>query len=140
MAEGVFQHLVDQARLSDQIKVHSAGTSAVNEGRPAHRGTREVLRRHDIAYEGYACQVRLPDLHEADYIIAMDVENVHYLQQLLPRGVWDGKLHLLLDFAPPGLPREVPDPIYDGRFEDVYRLVEAGCQGLLEHIRARHSL
>jgi protein-tyrosine phosphatase len=57
-----------------------------------------------------------------------------------PRGWLDGKLYLLLDFAPPGLPREVPDPIYDGRFEDVYGMIEAGCQGLLEHIRDKHGL
>jgi len=140
MAEAVFHHLVDQAGLSDQIEADSVGTSPVNEGRPAHRGTREALRRHDIAYEGRARQVSLADLDEADYVVAMDMANVTYLREVGPRGWLDGKLYLLLDFAPPGLPREVPDPIYDGRFEDVYGMIEAGCQGLLEHIRAKHGL
>jgi len=36
--------------------------------------------------------------------------------------------------------RNVPDPYYDGRFAEVYRLVEQGCQGLLEHIIAEHGL
>jgi len=34
----------------------------------------------------------------------------------------------------------VPDPIYDGKFEQVYELVEAGCRGLLDHIRTKHDL
>jgi protein-tyrosine phosphatase len=140
MAEALFQHLLDQAGLSDQIEVDSAGTSNWNVGKPAHRGTREVLLLHGIACESLARQVSLVDLHRADYVVAMDPDNVDELRQLAPRGMLDGKLHLLLDFAPPGLPHAVPDPIYDGRFELVYNLIEAGCQGLLEHIRAEHSL
>ena len=126
MAEAVFQHLVDQAELTDQIEADSAGTTSWNVGRPAHRGTRDVLRRRGIAYEGRARQVTLADLYEADYVIAMDTENIHALRQRAPREVLDGKLHLLLDFAYPGYAREGPDPIYDGRFEQVYELVEAG--------------
>jgi protein-tyrosine phosphatase len=140
MAEGVFQHLVDQAGLSDQIAVDSAGTSDWNLGSRAHRGTRQELKRHNIAYQGRARQVSLADLLEADYVLAMDMDNAYDLERLAPRGALGGKLRLLLDFAPRGFPREVPDPIYDGRFEEVHRLVEAGCRGLLDHIRAEHEL
>jgi protein-tyrosine phosphatase len=140
MAEAVFQNLVEEAGLSDQIQVDSAGTDAVNSGRPAHRGTQDVLLRHGIAYEGNARRVTLADLHESDYVIAMDADNVFNLQAMLPQNALDGKMHLLLDFAPLVPPHEVPDPIYDGRFEYVYELVEAGCHGLLDHIRATHGL
>ena len=140
MAEGVFHHLIDQAGLADQIEVDSAGTSRWNVGKPAHRGTRHTLRRHGIAYKGHARQVTLSDLIEADYVIAMDANNVYDLRQMAPRGELEHKLNLLLDFAPPGYPTEVPDPIYDGKFEQVYELVEAGCRGLLDHIRTKHDL
>ena len=140
MAEAVFQHLVDEAGLSDQIEVDSAGTNAVNRGGPAHPGTREVLHRRGISYEGRARQLMLPDVDEADYVIAMDSENLTTLGRATSRTVLDGKLHLLLDFAPDISAREVPDPIYDGRFEHVYSLVEAGCRGLLDHIRVEHNL
>jgi protein-tyrosine phosphatase len=140
MAEGFFQHLVDEAGLSDQIEVDSAGTIHWNEGRLAHRGTRDVLRRRGIAYDGRARQVEMADLLDADYLIAMDTENVSYLRQMASRETLNGKLYLLLDFAPPGFPQVVPDPIYDGKFERVYSLVEAGCRGLLDHIRAKHGL
>jgi protein-tyrosine phosphatase len=140
MAEGVFQHLVDQAGLSDQIEVDSAGTRDWNVGGQAHRGTRATLQRHSIAYAGRARQVTLADLHAADYVLAMDFGNVYDLRDMASQGTLEGKLRMLLDFAPPGFPREVPDPIYDGRFDHVYDLVEAGCRGLLDHIRAEHSL
>ncbi|MEJ2705362.1 MAG: low molecular weight phosphotyrosine protein phosphatase, partial [Sedimentisphaerales bacterium] len=140
MAEAVFQHLVDQAGLSDQIEVDSAGTNAVNRGGPAHPGTRDVLHRRGIAYEGRARQVSLADVDEADYLIAMDYENLDTLKRATwPRDL-NGKLHLLLDFAPEISTHEVPDPICDGKFENVYSLVEAGCRGLLDHIRAEHNL
>jgi protein-tyrosine phosphatase len=140
MAEAVFQHLVDQAGLSDQIEVDSAGTNAVNRGGPAHPGTREVLQRQGIVYEGRARQLMLADVDEADYVIAMDYENLNTIARATSRPNLDGRLHLLLDFAPDISNREVPDPIYDGKFDRVYDLVEAGCRGLLDHIRAEHDL
>jgi protein-tyrosine phosphatase len=38
------------------------------------------------------------------------------------------------------IPSDVPDPYFDGRFEAVYRLVEAGCRGLLARVRADQRL
>jgi protein-tyrosine phosphatase len=52
----------------------------------------------------------------------------------------NGKLHRLMDFAPAGYPKEVPDPYYNGQFDLVYELVEAGGRGLLEYIRKEHGL
>jgi protein-tyrosine phosphatase len=140
MAEAIFEHLLKEADLSDQIQIDSAGTSAVNTGQPAHRGTQDILLRHGIVYEGSSRKVTLTDLHQADYVVAMDADNVFNLQAMLPNSALDGKIHLLLDFAPLVPSREVPDPIYDGRFEYVYDLIEAGCRGLLDHIRAEHEL
>jgi protein-tyrosine phosphatase len=140
MAEAVFRHMRDQAGLSDQIEVASAGTMELNEGKPAHRGTQAELLRHGIVYEGRARRVRPADLYEADYVVAMDAENVRDLRSMVPRDMLNGKLRLLLDFSPPGYPSMVPDPIYDGKFDLVYDLVEAGCRGLLDFIRQEHGL
>jgi len=140
MAEGIFQHLTDRAGLSEHIQVDSTGTSGWNAGKQAHRGTRKALSIRGINYEGHARQVTLADLYQAHYVVAMDAENVNCLRQMSPRELLDGKIHLLLDFAPPGYPAEVPDPIYDGKFDQVYELIEPGCRGLLDHIRAEHDL
>jgi protein-tyrosine phosphatase len=140
MAEGIFQHLVNQAGLSDQIEIDSTGTHTWRVGGRAHRGTRNVLRRHNITYNGRARQVTPADLCEADYVVVMDADNVYDLRRLDRRVDLEGKLHMLLDFAPPGSPREVPDPYFDGAFEYVYDLIEVGCRGLLDHIRTEHGL
>lgn len=140
MAEGIFQDMIDRAGLSEHIQVDSAGTSGWNAGKQAHRGTRQALSSHGITYDGCARQVTLADLHQAHYVVAMDTENVNSLRHMSPRELLGGKTYLLLDFAPPGYPAQVPDPIYDGKFDEVYELIEAGCRGLLDHIRAEHDL
>lgn len=139
MAEAVFRHLVEREGLTDRIAVDSAGTGSWHVGEPPHPGTREVLRRHGIACDGRARQVTPEDLRTFDYVVAMDEENAATLRSMDRHGVLDGKLSLLLDFAPPGAPRSVPDPYYRGGFDRVFALVQAGCQGLLAHVRARHG-
>ena len=140
MAKAIFQGLVDRAGLSDRIQVDAAGTSDWNVGRRAHSGTRQVLSQRGISYEGRARQVTLADLDVASYVIIMDTHNAEDLYAMVSGRALDGKLRLLLEFAPPGFPREVPDPINDGSFEHAYDLIEAGCHGLLDFIRAEHKL
>jgi len=47
------------------------------------------------------------------------------------------RLRLFLDFAPQLGIRDVPDPYYGGQdgFERVLDMIEAGCLGILRHIR-----
>ena len=99
-----------------------------------------MLRRNGISYNGRARQVQPADLQRYDYLIAMDAENVADLRRTDRGGALDGKLHQLLAFAPAGYPRDVPDPYYNGKFEAVYELVDAGAAGLLDYIRGEHGL
>lgn len=141
MAEAVFRHLVEQAGLSDQILVDSAGTSDYHLGERAHSGTRAVLRANGIEYDGRARQVSPDDFEQFDYILAMDNDNLAALRRMAPpetRAV----IRRFLDFADGVGTREVPDPYYDGQaeFEYVYQLVRRGAEGLLAHIRAEKGL
>jgi protein-tyrosine phosphatase len=139
MAEGVFRHLVEQAGLSDQILVDSAGTSDYHVGERAHSGTRAVLRANGIEYDGRARQIAPADFEQFDYILAMDDDNLADLRRMAPPGT-PAVIRRFLDFAD-GVPvREVPDPYYNGQFDDVYRLVRRGAEGLLAHIRAEKGL
>lgn len=140
MAEAVFRSYVDQAGLAGEIQVDSAGTADWNVGDPADSRTLAVLRKNAIPYDGRGRQVSAADLERFDYVIAMDSQNYADLRRLDRRGLLDGKLYRLMDFAPPGSPRDVPDPYYDGRFEYVYTLIHAGARGLLQHIGDKHGL
>jgi len=138
MAEAVFQHLVDESGLSNEIMVDSAGTGSWHVGERAHPGTRNILARHGIHYKGNARQVRQQDLaDEKTYVIAMDQNNMYDLRARFGE---HPRLYRLLDFASQADIKDVPDPYYSGNFEYVYQLVEDGCRGLLETIRANEQL
>ncbi|WP_129626829.1 low molecular weight protein-tyrosine-phosphatase [Candidatus Oscillochloris fontis] len=138
MAEAVFRHLVQEAGLTEQIVIDSAGTGGWHAGEPPHQGTLAVLQRHGISADGQvARQITKADFGNFTYIVAMDADNLRDLRMHDPRGC---RTRLLLDYAPTTRTREVPDPYYNGRFDEVYALVTAGCQGLLAEIRREHGL
>ncbi len=138
MAEGVFTRLVADAGLDAHFEIDSAGTGGWHVGEAAHPGTRAVLVDHGIDYRGRARQVVAADMADPrTYVLAMDGSN---LDTLRSRFGHHARLYRLLDFAPELGRRDVPDPYYDNNFAEVYRLVEAGCQGLLATIRQNENL
>ena len=140
MAEAVFKHLVEEEGLSDQFHVDSVGTASYHVGEPAHRGTRRVLAAHGISSSSRSRQISRHDLETADYLIAMDLDNLSDIKYMARNLPLDGRVHLLLDFAPNVRTKSVPDPYYNGNFEETYRLVEVGCRGLVEHIRESEGI
>jgi protein-tyrosine phosphatase len=73
----------------------------------------------------------------------MDGENEERVRELARRGEQRGFVVRLLDFAgttQANKVRDVPDPYYSDRFEEVYDLVDAGCDGLLNFLRQQHQL
>ncbi|WP_367305601.1 low molecular weight protein-tyrosine-phosphatase [Alicyclobacillus acidocaldarius] len=134
MAEAVFRDMVRKAGLEGEIEVDSAGIGDWHAGDPPHHGTRRVLDRYGIDYAGIVSrQIRPEDLERFDYIVAMDESNMHALERLGAKR--SDRVFRLLDLVPDE-PDEVPDPYYDGRFEEVYRLVRLGCEALLRRIQA----
>ena len=138
MAEAVFRHLVAQAGLSDHIQADSAGTGAWHVGEQPHHGTRRVLRERGISYTHSARVATPDDFSRFDYIIALDSQNLAELTAMA-RGA-HARIGLLMSFAPGASARDVPDPYYNGRFDEVYDLVERGCRGLLERIVVEQAI
>ncbi len=139
MAEGIFQEMVTEAGLGDEITVDSAGTSSYHVGEAAHPGTRQILKKNGVDYVGQARQIRSNELSGIDYIIAMDRDNLRDLQYIAHDSEVVKRMSLLLSYAESDVV-DVPDPYYTGNFERVYGLVSDGCTGLLRHIRERHQL
>lgn len=142
MAEAVFRHLVKERGMEEHFIIDSAGLGGWHVGEPPHEGTRRKLQEHNIDASGLvARQIRREDLDHFDYIIVMDEENlrgVHHLARKV--GNHRANIHKLMDFAPEAGKTEVPDPYYNGRFAEVFELVQAGCRGLLETLIERHHL
>lgn len=137
MADGVLRHLIHEAGLDSKIVVDSCGTGAWHIGEAPHNGTQKVLTKNGITYRHKARQLCAADFEEADYLIAMDSDNLRDIQRT---GHTDAEVALLLDFAKGIEEADVPDPYYTGRFDEVYDLIKAGCEGLLEHILQKEGL
>lgn len=154
-AEGVMQHLIDEAHLGDQIELDSAGTGGWHIGERADARSRATAKRRGLELTSISRKVESSDFDEFDYLIAMDQQNFRDLKQM--RGAWKpsserprifesdcrAKLALLRTFdATAPNDAEVPDPYYgdgDG-FETVLDICERACQGLLEYLGQRsHS-
>jgi protein-tyrosine phosphatase len=124
MAEAILRSLAEQAGLSGRIYVDSAGTGAWHLGDPPHEGTLKVLAERSIKTQHLARVVTQTDFTRFDYIVAMDRLNLRDLRRM--GGGMAAKLLLLMELAPQAGTAEVPDPYYDGRFEETYTLVEQG--------------
>jgi protein-tyrosine phosphatase len=140
MAEAIFRDLVKKEGLKDQIKIDSAGTGDWHVGHPPHEGTREILKKYQVADEGiFARQIAADDLNQFDYIIAMDSQNIDNIKKVgkIEERV---KINKLLDYVENLKGNDVPDPYYTGNFDEVYELVQVGCTRLLEEIKRELSL
>jgi protein-tyrosine phosphatase len=136
-AEAVLRHKLVQRGLADLVRVDSAGTHAWHTGEaPDHRSRTHAARR---GYDLTGLRARLvhaTDFDRFDLLLAMDEGNLAHLVAACPPA-HRPKLRLLMDFAPKGSTREVPDPYGSGPegFEQVLDLVESACEGLLPHLR-----
>ncbi|MCP4421695.1 MAG: low molecular weight phosphotyrosine protein phosphatase [Chloroflexi bacterium] len=138
MAEAVFQQLVDEAGLTDQFRIDSAGTGNYHVGDTAHPGTRGILAEHGIAYNGRSRQVNAQEMNNPHaYIITMDQSNSNILRRQFGT---HPKQHRLLDFSNQKEETDVPDPYYTSNFPYVYQLVSDGCRGLLATIQEQEGL
>ncbi len=136
MAEAVFRDMVAKKGLADQFFIVSSGTGRWHVGEPPHIGTRLILSENNIDVGNKrAQQLVSEDFSKFDYIVAMDQENIENIQYSFKK-----KVKLLLDFAPNGYPHNVPDPYYEHNFDEVFRLVNAGCEGLLTCIIENEGL
>lgn len=141
MAENVLRHKIQQAGLSQQIQVDSAGTAGYHIGELAHPRTRETLQKHAIPYSGTARQFSKRDLEQFDYVLAMDEDNLNDIQRYPQTAGTEIALFLsyanqadLLDES------EVPDPYYTGVYDYVYELVDKGSEAFLAYLRQKHQL
>lgn len=141
MAEAVFQDMVNQAGLSHAISADSAGTGSWHVGEPAHRGTLNMLRRNNIAYNGRARRVQRRDLTDFDYVLAMDRSHLSELKEVAEDD--DTRVSLFLSYANKAgtvVEDEVPDPYYDGTFDRTYNLVIRGSRAFLDYLLKKHNL
>lgn len=138
-AEGVLRAKLVAAGLADRVRVDSAGTHAYHVGEPPDERAQEHAagRGYDLS-RLRAREVVAADYERFDLLLAMDWDNLSLLQDDCPPGA-ERRLRRLMEFAPGAGSEVVPDPYYGGAagFERVLDLVEAACDGLVEHLSSQ---
>ncbi len=135
-AHCVFQHLVDQANLSDQFEIESAGTIGFHVGQAPDRRMQQAMRARNIPIIGRSRQLDSFDLEYYDLILAMDSDNLEGARSLDRRKQHHDKIKLFCDYCTEHDEIEVPDPYYGGDrgFEHVMDIIEDGCRNLLKQL------
>jgi protein-tyrosine phosphatase len=140
-AEVVMRAKLAAAGLGERVIVDSAGTGSWHAGRGADVRATAVLRANGYDGDGHIARQFDPAwFAERDLIVAMDGKNLQALRWLAPtERVGDIVRLRSFDPASRGGDLDVPDPYYgaDAEFAAVLAMIEAGCDGLLAHVRSR---
>ena len=130
IAEGLLQKRAEAAGLAWEID--SAGTGSWHVGESPDKRSIQICQEFglDISHQR-ARQVNRHDFQYFDVLIAMDDSNYSNLHKLAPEGS-DDKIVRMMDFVPDGQDGEVPDPYYDGRFLEVYQLLDRATESFIE--------
>ena len=140
-ADGVFQSMVDEQGLSDQIIVDSAGTHSYHIGSPPDLRSQHMAQSRGVDLTGLrARQFESDDFLDFDFLLAMDHANLSNMSSLRPDKA-RAQLELMLHYSEKFKQKEVPDPYFgnDG-FELVFDMISDASEGLLRHIKKQFSL
>lgn len=131
------QKLVDQAGLTQQVFIDSAGTEGWHTGKPADHRMRDFASRRGYDLTSRARQVKTEDRDSFDLILVMDRQNMSDLARFHPGREHRAKVRLFCEYCTDHQATEVPDPYYGGAegFNEVLDLLEDGCKNLLHHIQ-----
>ncbi len=146
LAHGIFAHMVHARGLATDFDIDSAGTWAA-QGNPPHKGSVAVAAARGVGLEvaGRSRGLEPQDLQRFAHIVVMDRANmadVERLRRLSAFGAVQGdhaRVRRLREIGTTGLvgrDLDVPDPVRRGQdaFAEMYQLVEAGCQRLLDEL------
>lgn len=140
MGQIVLENMVQELGLENIFEIDSAGTEGFNESCHAgiHFGTKEVLRKNGIPFkEHYSRKIKKQDYDYYDYILAMDLENIDDIKNIIGEDK-NNKIKRLLDYT--STPRNIKDPWYTGNFDETYDDITKGCSAFLEFLKKKHDI
>ncbi|MFO1242586.1 MAG: low molecular weight protein-tyrosine-phosphatase [Rickettsiales bacterium] len=134
--EGTMRHLVRQHGLEEEFELDSAGTHDYHVGdAPDHRSIKTAAKYGVDISDLVARRVHPDDFETYDLLLAADRGHYTLLKELAPKKS-AAKIQLFLPYSRVSHREEVPDPYYGPAqgFDDVFRLIEEGCNGLLQRL------
>ena len=126
--------------IEHKLVLDSAGTGAWHVGELPDERSRDAATRRGYVLDHRARQFKPADFDRFDLVLAMDLDNLAWLQRLAGGRLTVPPIRLLRSFEPHApSDAEVPDP-YSGAgddFEHVLDICERACRGLLGYVRER---
>lgn len=142
-AQGIFQHKVNEAGLSDMFIIDSCGTAPFNVGKSPDQ--RAIIATQHFGYSienQIARQITKDDFELFDYIIPMDRKNMMNISAWVPAN-FAGEIDLMMNYHPNNLGEtQIPDPYHEGpdKFLPIIKVIEDASLGLLAYIREKHHI
>lgn len=134
MAEAVLRDKIKKLGQSQQFIIASAATSSFEVGSTPHNGTKKILEKYAISYEGIqATQMSREDFTIYDFIIGMDQQNVSDLKKIALKQE-KKKIHLFMEVVTKLSAESVPDPYYTGDFQTTYDMINQGTDAWLSYV------
>ena len=120
------------------MALDSAGTAGYHIGKGPDPRMTATLEEREIRVTGQARQFTKKDFADFDLIIPMDEDNRRDILRLARNEEDRAKVTPFMSFCENFSNPEVPDPYYGGQegFELVADIMEDGCLGILESLRA----
>lgn len=135
-AEGIMNHLIEEAGLRPEITCDSAGTSGFHIGEPADRRMSAAALQQGIKLTSRSRKFEVSDFERFDLILAMDQENYDTILALDRKGEYGHKIKKMCEFCSEYADQDVPDPYYGGPsgFTYVIDLLSDACAGLRRYL------
>ena len=132
MAEFVMKNMVKEKGIADRFEIASAATSTEALGESVYPPARRKLDEHGISCSGKTSRrMTKNDYSYYDFIIAMDRNNLRNMVRFVGNDPLN-KVSLLMDYS--DTPKDVADPWYTGDFNQTWKDINAGCEGLLKRL------
>ena len=108
----------------------SRATSCEEIGNDIYPDSKKVLKKHNITIEKHSAkQITYEEYNKYNLIIVMEEKNK---VDLIKKFGDNNKIHLLLEFT--NNKKNIEDPWYTGRFEEVYEQINEGCIKLFNYL------
>jgi protein-tyrosine phosphatase len=132
LAEGIVKEKVASANLD--WEVDSAGTSAWHAGELPDERSIAIASKFGIDItDQRSRKLTKQDIQYFDLILAMDTSNYNNILKLCDSEAEQNKVKLFLDYSFPNEHRAVPDPYFEGGFENVYHMLDHAGEQLVKY-------
>jgi protein-tyrosine phosphatase len=132
LAEEVMRSKIEKYGLN--AEVDSCGLGGWHVGEPPDDRAQRTALKHGLDISHQKCRkITLNDFDDFDVIYAMDNEIFRNLSQIaMPARKPQEKIKLFMNELYPNENRPVPDPYSGGmsQFEEVWKMIDAGCEGI----------